>query len=349
MFILVLTNIKSGHGQKIVRGLIHKGHRVEVVSYEKMETPGIKVHTLGANFFLHRYMWYIFAGLMLRKFVKRLSPDIIFVIYLAGYGIMGSITNFHPLVLMSIGSDVSVNMNRSHLIRGIIRRLLRNANGFITVAGHIADCLVKEGIDPGRIIICPIGVDLNVFYLSQYKEKGLIVSTRPLEPLYNVKQLVEACPILFKNQPKVRVVIIGDGKQRKYLENKVSGYQEKVCFTGRVSRLRLVDILKRAQIFVSMATSDGAPVSLFEAMACGCFPVVSDIPANRAWIKDGVNGFIVPLGDPELLARRISEANESPDLLRRAQLENAKIVKEKLNINYTIEHIEKYLKSFLDK
>ena len=109
MFILVLTNIKSVHAQKLIRGLIQRGHRVEVVSYEKMEIPGIKVHTIGLRFF-HRYVWYILSGLMLRILIRRLCPDIVFAAYLTGYGLMGTIANFHPLVVMAIGSDVLIDV-----------------------------------------------------------------------------------------------------------------------------------------------------------------------------------------------------------------------------------------------
>jgi glycosyltransferase involved in cell wall biosynthesis len=39
--------------------------------------------------------------------------------------------------------------------------------------------------------------------------------------------------------------------------------------------------------------SDGTSVSLLEAMAAGCVPVLSDLPANREWVVDGLNGFLV--------------------------------------------------------
>jgi glycosyltransferase involved in cell wall biosynthesis len=61
-------------------------------------------------------------------------------------------------------------------------------------------------------------------------------------------------------------------------------------------------------------------------MACGLFPVVSDIPANREWIADGENGFLVPARDPEALARAIAEAWRNPELRALALRRNAQIV-----------------------
>jgi glycosyltransferase involved in cell wall biosynthesis len=49
----------------------------------------------------------------------------------------------------------------------------------------------------------------------------------------------------------------------------------------------------RAKLYVSIPESDGAPISLLEAMRCGAVPVVADLPANREWISDGSNGLLV--------------------------------------------------------
>jgi glycosyltransferase involved in cell wall biosynthesis len=52
-------------------------------------------------------------------------------------------------------------------------------------------------------------------------------------------------------------------------------------------------LYSKAKIWVSIPESDATSISLLEAMACGCIPIVSDLPANREWIKSGVNGIVV--------------------------------------------------------
>lgn len=58
-------------------------------------------------------------------------------------------------------------------------------------------------------------------------------------------------------------------------------------------------------------------MSLLEAMACGCIPIVSDLPSLREWVVDGVNGRLVPVGDVDALARAMLEtvALESRDAI----------------------------------
>jgi glycosyltransferase involved in cell wall biosynthesis len=50
---------------------------------------------------------------------------------------------------------------------------------------------------------------------------------------------------------------------------------------------------RRCALFVSVPESDGTSVSLLEAMAAGCLPILSDLPANREWVEDGRNGLLV--------------------------------------------------------
>jgi glycosyltransferase involved in cell wall biosynthesis len=67
-------------------------------------------------------------------------------------------------------------------------------------------------------------------------------------------------------------------------------------------------------VFVSTSLSDGNNISLKEAMACGTFPVVTNIPVNREWIQQGLNGFLVDTLDPRDLANHVIEGIESPAL-----------------------------------
>ena len=45
-----------------------------------------------------------------------------------------------------------------------------------------------------------------------------------------------------------------------------------------------------------MLTSDALSVSLLEAMSFGCIPIVSDLPDNREWVENGINGIVMKAG-----------------------------------------------------
>jgi len=102
-----------------------------------------------------------------------------------------------------------------------------------------------------------------------------------------------------------------------------------VRFLGRVHPNDMADLLGKVDIYVSTSLYDGTSVSLLEAMASGCFPVVSDIPSNREWIRDGENGFLFPPDNAELLAQRIIDVIRNRSLIEKSRKENLRLIEER--------------------
>jgi glycosyltransferase involved in cell wall biosynthesis len=144
--------------------------------------------------------------------------------------------------------------------------------------------------------------------------------------------LIRSIPTILKEEPHTKFIIAGDGQEREALlkeaENlNVSSFIE---FLGRVPHEKVADLLATADIYVSTSLYDGTSVSLLEAMGSGAFPVVTDIPANREWITNGQNGFLVPFDEEEYLANRIVDAIRDPNLLEKGRIKNLSIVEKAL-------------------
>lgn len=103
-----------------------------------------------------------------------------------------------------------------------------------------------------------------------------------------------------------RVVIAGDGPLKASLQNLCESLNisHRVDFIGVVEDVN--DLYRRASLFVFPSLLEGFPNALAEAMACG-LPVVSfDCDAGPSdLIEDGINGYLVPVGDSELLSQRM--------------------------------------------
>ena len=67
------------------------------------------------------------------------------------------------------------------------------------------------------------------------------------------------------------------------------------------------EYLHNCDIYVSTAISDGTPVSVLEAMACGKACIVADVGGVGEWIEDGVSGCLIPPQKPQILAEKILE------------------------------------------
>lgn len=99
------------------------------------------------------------------------------------------------------------------------------------------------------------------------------------------------------------MIIAATGEETDALKLLVEqlGINEQVQFAGWVNKVQNAEFYSNAKIFVSIPESDATAISLLEAMAYGCVPVLSDLPANREWIEDGKNGIIINLLEENLL------------------------------------------------
>jgi glycosyltransferase involved in cell wall biosynthesis len=147
-----------------------------------------------------------------------------------------------------------------------------------------------------------------------------VISTRALEPLYNVDILLRAFARVHAHLQNATLRLIGDGSQRMELAKLAVdlGLSDAVRFFGRVSPERVRDELSGAHVYVSVPSSDSMAASTMEAMARGAFPIVSDLPSVAGFIEHGVNGLLVTPSDVETLANALQRALVDADLRRRA-------------------------------
>jgi glycosyltransferase involved in cell wall biosynthesis len=158
-----------------------------------------------------------------------------------------------------------------------------------------------------------------------------IVSNRKLEDVYSVDTVVDAFPGVHELFPSATLTVAGDGRLRTELGRRAerSIASGSIMFVGAVDHYRMPTLLGENHIYVSMSLSDTTSVSLLEAMACGLFPIVSDIPANREWIVGGENGMLVPVRQPMRLATSIVQAWRDRDLMENARRRNVDIIRER--------------------
>lgn len=90
----------------------------------------------------------------------------------------------------------------------------------------------------------------------------------------------------------------------------------------------------RARIAIGASLSDGVPSAMLEAMIMGAFPIQTDPGgATSEWIKDGVNGFIIPPDDSDAIAWAIERALKDDDLVESAAKMNLEMTYERIDIS----------------
>lgn len=110
--------------------------------------------------------------------------------------------------------------------------------------------------------------------------------------------------------------------------------ENEVVFKGRTPNNEVAVLLQDSNFYISMPATEGVSASLFEAMASGCFPVVTDLPGNRSWIRNGENGILIPSGKFKILAEELQYAFERNLWRKTVVNRNRKFIEE--NANYAI-------------
>jgi glycosyltransferase involved in cell wall biosynthesis len=210
------------------------------------------------------------------------------------------------------------------------KAVLASADYVTSDADVMTRRLIEMGARPERVLTFPFGVDRGLFSPGDHKERPgpRLLSNRQLEPVYGVNTIVAAFPHILRAEPGATLTVAGSGSLARNLRGAAARVApvSVVNFTGTVQHDAMPALLRDHDIYVSMSLSDTTSVSLLEAMACGLFPIVSDIAANREWIDHGKNGFLVAAGDESGLAEAVTGAWRNPSLRKSAAGHNADVI-----------------------
>jgi glycosyltransferase involved in cell wall biosynthesis len=247
----------------------------------------------------------------LRREIERFNPDIVHVHQAnsCAWFTIKACGNKYPLIVTAWGSDILATPQKGFLYRKLIRYVMTHARFFTSDAIYMADVMRKyAGRHRPEILIANFGIDITP---GHYQKEQLVYSNRQLTPLYRIHQVIEVFHTLIhsgKQYADWKLAIAATGSEEEQLKAKVRelGLENHVTFYGWVGREQNTLLYQKASIFISIPESDATSISLLEAMACGCIPVVSDLPANREWIRDNVNGCIMKPNENDVLLRALS-------------------------------------------
>jgi glycosyltransferase involved in cell wall biosynthesis len=181
-------------------------------------------------------------------------------------------------------------------------------NRFIVISPSTKEDLVRRGIDPGNIDVVLCGLDHSRYRNLELErfERPTIVHLGRLRKYKSVEVAMNATRIVREQLPDARLVIIGDGPHRPWLEREAArlGLGEVVEFKGFMGEAELVEYLNRSHLLFNPSPKEGWGLTVVEANACGVPVVASDRPGLRDSVRDGETGFLVPYGDEEAFARK---------------------------------------------
>lgn len=248
------------------------------------------------------------ANRKLDSIVKSIRPDIIvsFITRTNISAILAAKKYKVPVVVSERNNPYEVPANL--LFRKIRDLVYLWADGVVFQTDYAKSYYNKIIQRRSTVIINPVS-DKVAEYRGKRRIEDIIISVGRLEPQKNMTLLIKAFSDIANTIPEWKLHIYGEGEERNKLEQLISdlGMKDRILLLG-LSNNVLQEVAK-AKIFVLSSDFEGMSNALLEAVCLGVPSIATDSPAygNREIIKDGINGFIVPVGDRVALAQKIIE------------------------------------------
>jgi glycosyltransferase involved in cell wall biosynthesis len=211
---------------------------------------------------------------------------------------------------------------RSRMVRLIYRFSTRVVVNSRAICERLVD---RDRVTPDKIRIVYNGVDVERFAYARPERAKLLPRVGKRSKLIAVLAnmysrvkghacLISAARIVCKSEPGAVFLLIGDGPERSRLETQVrdAGLSQNILFAGR--RTDVPELLACCDLSVLASEAEGFPNALLESMSAGLPVVGTAVGGSKEIIENGVNGLLVPPGDPEALAAAILVLIRDPRL-----------------------------------
>jgi phosphatidylinositol alpha-mannosyltransferase len=185
-----------------------------------------------------------------------------------------------------------------------LRRVARRLAASIAVSDAAAAFLRRAvpELDP---VVIPNGVDVGAFERAApatLPDGRRVAWIHRLDPQKGFAVALEAFRRLLPEVPDARLVVGGDGRDRRLVDDLAAPVRDRVTMLGPLGHADVAGILRASEVAIASATGqESFGIALVEAMAAGVPVVASDIPGYREVVRDRRDGMLVPPGDPEAL------------------------------------------------
>jgi glycosyltransferase involved in cell wall biosynthesis len=222
-----------------------------------------------------------------------------------------------PVVIKVHGSDILRLSLHPQRERGTVEAL-RQAEGIVAVSHDLKERVVALGADPDRVRVVYDGIDSELFHPGPRdaararlaREIGVqgrvVLYIGNLLPVKGLEVLIDAFARLAGHEIDFTGLLIGQGPLRPRLEDRIArlGLRDRVKLIGPRPHDRLPDWYRAADLFVLPSRSEGVPIVLLEAAACGTPFVASRVGGIPEIAHLGASR-LVPAGDAGALAEAI--------------------------------------------
>ncbi len=171
---------------------------------------------------------------------------------------------------------------------------LKNCDAVIVTGEQTRDHLIANQVSPSLIRVIPNLADMDHFKpASESSRRYDVVSTSRLYSVKNVETTLRALAIARETMPDLKAAIGGKGPERERLETLAADLKlgDGVEFLGYMEDV--ADVLNQGRLCILTSRSEGFPISILEAMACGLPCIVSNVGDMAEVAKHDWNAMVI--------------------------------------------------------
>lgn len=321
-----ITNLEAGggtlHVHRVAKYLVQKGHEVTLICANYPEgknednIDGVNILRLGTK----HSIYFLFPFHFLRKFKGK--TDIIIDVINGPPWFSPLYSNAPKIVLLlqSFREVFLLELNKplAFILRSIEKFIpyVYHNTPVVTSSRSVKKDLVNMGFPERNIFVIPPGIDREKYGPGEKSHLSLVLYVGRLKKYKGLEYLIRAMREVVKEVLDARLLIVGKGD---YADELVSltdklGLKNIVKFCGYVSEERKVELMQKAHVIVLPSIKEGWGISIIEAAACGTPAIGTDTTGLRDSIINGKTGFLVPYGEPKIIAKKIIGILKNDDL-----------------------------------
>ncbi len=233
------------------------------------------------------------------------------------------------------------------LLEPAIKQVIGSYDAWLVASTLSKEYMVSYGASAERVFLMPQVVDFDFFrssaqqlaehrdaLLNRYDVSGrrVVCFVGQLVERKGVRVLIEAMRLLRDSWPNVTLLVAGMGPMESELKELCRGLgldDSGVKLLGHVSQDRLPEIYTISDVFALPSYYDTFGAVVLEAMSSGLPVVVTEgVGASRDLVRDGVNGFVVPVNSPARLAEALRRTLADTELCRRMGMASQAILED---------------------